>query len=63
MKMVDSKGWTVSPAVIDGHAQYIVRLPNGILPNVVLGVPYTNPTTPAELAAVGVDLASLKELS
>lgn len=59
-RLTDGRGWTVEPASVDGVAQFIVRTPNGILANAQLGVAYRNPTTPAELAALGVDLASLR---
>lgn len=59
-RLVDRNGMTVEPAVMDGKPQFIVRLPNGILPNAQSGVPYTNPTTPEQLRALGVDLGSLK---
>lgn len=59
--LVDSRGMTVSPVVIDGLAQFVVRHPGGAL-TYPQGLDPGPITTPAQLARL-VDLPSLKELT
>lgn len=59
-RLVDPRGWTVEPAVVDGVPQFIVRDPHGYLPH-SLGTDPGPITTLAALATL-VDPATLKEL-
>lgn len=58
--MIDKHGNSVKPAVVDGQPVFIVRGKRGnVLHNRSNGIP--DPKTPKEVAALGVDLASLRE--
>lgn len=62
-RFVDAAGRTVEAAVIDGVACFIPRGPRGHVLGQSLGVARPLPTTPAELEALGIDLATLKEVA
>lgn len=58
-RLRDAQGYTVEPAVVDGLAQYIVRTPSGHM-TYPLGLDPGPVTTPEQLAALGVDLGTLR---
>lgn len=58
--MRDRHGHTVEVRTIDGRQVYVARMPNGILLGRSLGDGRPELTTPDELAAAGVDLATLR---
>lgn len=59
--MVDKHGNTVEVARIDGRQVYIPRGPHGRVLGRSMGDGQPDPTHPRQLAALGIDLASLKE--
>lgn len=56
-RLVDSNGLSVEVT----PSGYLVRSPGGVLLGQSLGVKARLPQTPADLEALGVDLASLSE--
>lgn len=59
-RLVDRHGNTVAAASLDGRAVFVARGPNGRLLGRQLG-DRRELTTPADLVAAGIDLASLTE--
>lgn len=60
IRLVDAAGVTVEPCSIDGVPQFIVRGPSGHLLHGARANGTPDPRTPADLVALGVDLASLQ---
>lgn len=58
-RMTDRHGNTVEVAVVDGQQEFIARGAGGFLLGRVLG-DGARLTTPAQLAAAGIDLGSLR---
>lgn len=60
-RMVDKHGNTVEVASLNGRQVFIPRAPSGFVLGQQMGVKRPDPTKPEHLAALGVDLASLRE--
>lgn len=59
-RLTDRNGLTVEPCSIDGVPQFIVRSAGGYLLHGERANGTADPRTPEDLAALGVDLASLR---